>query len=184
MKIQHFFWALALVGPILAGLDCHWLEEKTQDGKSIAFEDDSIWHVEPRSRPRMEKWTKGDQLKIYPNLDSFSGTSYPYCIENSDKRTHPICATLKLGPHKSNQNAMWIQKIDLKELRINLQTGKGRTIEWLVEEKDREMFANWKTFQGIVIGQNKGTLSWWFSSYEHILINVNRGEWLRVTNIH
>ncbi|MCB1117541.1 MAG: hypothetical protein KDK50_03040 [Chlamydiia bacterium] len=183
MKIQ-LFWVLALAAPILAGLDCHWLEEITQDGKGIAFEDHSIWHVHPQSRLRLENWTKGDQLKIYPNLASFSSTSFPYCIANQTKKTRPIHATLKLGPQKSNVNTTWIQMVDLKELRITLQTGKGCVIKWLIEEKDAQMLTNWKPCEGIVIGNNEGSLAWWFSSCEYILINVNRGEWLRATNIH
>ena len=183
MKIQLFFWGLALAASVFAGLDCHWLEEKTQDGKGIAFEDHSIWYVQPQSRSSLEKWAKGHQLKIYPNLDSFSSATFPYCIENKDVETRPIFVTLKLGPKKSNENATWIDEIDFQGLRIQLKTGKGLTIQWTVEEKDREMLTHWKKNQGIIIGKNEGLLSWWFSSCEHILINVNRAEWLRVTNI-
>ena len=174
---------IALLATItaFAEFDKHWLEHIAPAGKRIEIEDRSVWYIAPQSRHVASGWETGDELKIYPNLDTFSNASFPYYIQNKKKSTPPAASVLQLGPEKASINAAWIQAIDFEEKVITVQTGRGDVTRWDVEAKDLEFLNKWKTMQGIVIGNNEGLFAWWYSSCKYILINVNRAEWIRVT---
>ncbi|MCB1108968.1 MAG: hypothetical protein KDK44_04860 [Chlamydiia bacterium] len=172
--------ALIWVATLFARFDSHQLQRIAPAGKRIEIEDHSIWYIAPHSRSRIQDWKKGDTLQIYPNLDSFSNSSFPYYIKNKRKPLTPVASNLQLGPEKASTNAIWINQVHVANQQITLQNGQDKITHWQVEPKDKEFLKTWKPTQGIVIGNNKGLLSWWYSSCEYILINVNRGEWIRV----
>lgn len=176
--------ALFVTLPLLAKFDSHWLEHIAPAAKRIEIEDRSIWYIAPHSRHVAGGWERGDELQIYPNLDTFSNSSFPYYIKNKRKSSSPAATTLQLGPEKASSNATWIHSLDLATQQVITQNGQGKITYWQVEPKDLEMLSNWKSLQGVVVGNNEGLFSWWYSSCTYILINVNKAEWIRVEPLH
>lgn len=168
---------LLFVSSMFASIGYHRLDYIKSTGTTLAFEDHSIWYVQSRCRDIVKKWKRGQRIKIYPNLNDFTNELYPYAIENLDQDTPYILATLQIGPDKLSDNTTRIKY--LEDQRIITSSPTHKLIKWHVEEKDLDMLATWDTHQSVIIGKNEGPFSSWYSTYEYILINVSKREWLR-----
>lgn len=176
-RIVIFLFSAAL----FAHQSTHWLEQVHPKGKYIAIEDQSVWLIAPHSRHISQKWQKNDELTIYPNVDLFSNEIFSFYIRNHSQSGTAVSAALQLGPAKECDHTTWIDRVDVNEGVVVLTSGNKASSYWDIDEQDRDRFLNWETDQGIIIGNNDGLFSWWYSSCPHVLINVNCGEWIRVT---
>ena len=159
----------------------HWVEQVSPNGKCIAIEDQSVWLIAPNTRHISQKWQKNDELVIYPNVDLFSNETFPFYICNNTRSGSVVSAVLQLGPEKACDHTTWIDEVDVSKGHVILVDRDEAMSHWDVDEQDRDRFLNWESDHGIIIGNNDGLLSWWYSNCKHVLINVNCREWIRVT---
>ncbi len=141
----------------------HTLRETTP---LLVFEDGSRWEVSDVDLT--EEWGVGDPLSITPNTSWFS--SYDYWITHLS--TH---ATVKANfhslPDPSDSHGNWMVDVDLSG-HILLQNGNV----WCTDPRDLSLLRGWSMNDPLVLGDSSTKNSY----YNHILINTNTDEYVRV----
>lgn len=146
----------------------HWLNTVSAYGDTIEIEDGSWWKIASGDSHTTQYWRPGDILIVTPNRGWFS--SYYYCITNKNNGSS-VRANLNVGPLAFGPNTHWINSVDQVTGHVFLDNGTC----WCISNKDAYIFRNWAPNDTIIVGLNDS----WFSSYDHILINVNMNTYVR-----
>ena len=149
---------------------CHYLAHLSSDG--IELEDGSVWRVDDCTLSSIYWWRTLDPLTITQNRSWLS--SYKYRIINQNTGDS-IPANLFLSPVLENENTRLIAAIDTRHGEIALSDGSV----WVVSPRDDAVFKDWILRDMISIGFNSG----WNSNYDHILINSNMNNFVRVRQL-
>lgn len=137
-------------------------------GDSVEIEDGSWWKIASNDSSTVFSWRQGDSVVITPNNSFFS--SYNYYITNEQTRTY-VKANLNVGPIAFGQYSHWITSVDPVGGHVYLENNSC----WCISNGDAHVFRDWAPNDAIIIGINDS----WFSSYDHILINVNMNTYVR-----
>jgi hypothetical protein len=146
----------------------HYLNTVSAYGDTVEFEDGSWWKISSNDNYKALSWRPGDTLVITPNRGWFS--SYHYCITNRNTGSS-IKANLNVGPIAFGPYTHWINTVDQSTGHLFIENGTC----WCVSNKDAYIFREWAPSDTIIVGLNDS----WFSSYDHILINVNMNTYIR-----
>jgi hypothetical protein len=146
----------------------HWINTISAYGDTIEIEDGSWWKISSSDSYTALSWRPGDQVSITPNSGWFS--SYTYCLTNRNTGSY-VKANLNVGPVAYGANSHWINSIDYLTGHVFLENGTC----WCISNNDSYIFREWAPNDCIIIGLNDS----WFTSYDHILINVNMNTFLR-----
>ncbi len=143
----------------------HWITQISALGNSLELEDGSVWTGETAEALT---WKSTDPLFITQNWTWFS--SYTFKIINKVTGTL-VPVNLKLGPYESSSYTHFISIIDKARGELALSDSSN----WQVCPSDTKEFNQWSEDQAIIIGVNSG----WQSSFDILLINVNRNKFVR-----
>lgn len=149
----------------------HWTNSIINFGDSIELEDGSQWSIAPTHAYKATGWRIYDPIIITPNHSWFS--SYTYCITNQATGSY-VEANFYLSPIPFGPYTHWVVALDKYAGHVFLEDGSS----WKVSHDDWRLFEQWLINDFIIIGYNDV----WFSSYDHILINVNAEHHIRVTH--
>lgn len=157
-----------LTSPMLP-INCHWLISIADNTRSIEMEDGSHWEISPSDSYVVRNWRREDSLVITPNYSWFSG--YDYYITNKTNNTY-IKANLYVGPLAFGPYSHWIVDIDYYGGHVYLEN----QMVWCVNPQDNYVLKDWAVNDHIIIGLYDS----WFTPLDHILINVNMDDHVRV----
>lgn len=146
----------------------HSLATIADDDHSLELEDGSHWDVADVSILRA--WQPGDRIVITPDYSWFSG--YDYYLTNKTTNTY-VKANLEIRPFTFGASSSWIVDIDhVGGGHIYLQNG----LIWCVSPKDQHLIKHWAVNDPVILGLEDSIWPY----YDHILINVNMDEYIRV----
>ena len=148
----------------------HWIDNFPQDN-IIKTEDGAEWIFDNSNNYLLRTWHLGDTIVITPKGRWIWGSNYSYVMTNKDLGTS-IDVNLFLGPVAFGNYSTWIVGIDKNLGQIYLLNGQGERTVWEVSNVDLYLFQDWEVNDTLIVGQNDSWL-WWFSSYNHIILNVN-----------
>ncbi len=173
---QEFMLAPATLSPAKVALasyafpiNCHWLMGVADTGRSIELEDGSHWEVSPTDAYILRGWRRDDSVVITPNYSWFS--SYDYYITNKSTTTF-VKANLYVGPLNFGPYSHWVVDIDYLNGHIFLEN----QMIWCVNPQDGYVLKDWAVNDHVIFGIYES----WLSPFDHILINVNMDDHLRV----
>jgi hypothetical protein len=150
-------------------INCHWLISISDNSRSLEMEDGSHWEVSASDAYLLRSWRREDSLIITPNYSWLS--SYDYYITNKTNNTY-IKANLYVGPLAFGPFSHWIIDIDYFGGHVYLEN----QMVWCVNSQDNYVLKDWAVNDHIIFGLYDS----WFSPYDHILINVNMDDHIRV----
>ena len=145
---------------------CHGLANILDNGRftEIEMEDGSHWEVSAFDAYILRNWRRHDTLIISPNYSWCS--SYDYFITNKDNNNSYVKANLfGNGPIAFGPHSHWIVSVDRLGGHVYLE---NQTV-WCINPQDSYVLNGWAENDHIIFGLYDA----WFSSYDHILINVN-----------
>lgn len=145
----------------------HWFISSNIDGSVIELEDGSQWKMAPNHATCF--WRHGDKIEISPNTSWSSDYSY-YIVNRTTGRYIP--ADLILGPIAYGPLSHWVIGMDPFLGKVYLENGSA----WKVSSQDELKFKDWQINDTIIFARNSS----WFSSYDHVLINVNLNQYIHV----
>lgn len=149
--------------------NCHWLVNIGDNGRSIEFEDGSHWEISAFESHVLRTWRREDSLVVTPNSSWLS--SYDYYITNKSNNTF-VKANLFVGPLAYGPYSHWVVNIDYFSGHVMLEN----QMIWCVNPQDSSILHHWAVNDHVIFGLNDS----WFSPYDHILINVNMDNNIRV----
>ncbi|HLB52544.1 MAG TPA: hypothetical protein VJK48_02405 [Chlamydiales bacterium] len=158
--------------PLYFPASSHVIVEVSILGDSVKLEDGSIWNVGRYDSYRLQNWRVNDTVTITQNHSWFS--SYKYRIVR-EQTGSTIEANLFLGPIEQGPYTLYIITLDPVQGLIHLMSGKGELTRWEISSSDRNLFAEWRFGDAVIIGQNTG----WDRTCESYLINVNENAGVR-----
>jgi len=150
--------------------DHHWIRWIADNSRVIQMEDESCWEVGFFDSYTLNKWKQGDPLVITPNHSWFG--SFDYYITNERNNTYVQANLSKQGPRLFGDYSHWITDINYVHGYIYLE---NQTV-WSVAPEDRHKISHWTIDDSIVFG----LYDTWVSPYDHILINWNMDDYVRV----
>lgn len=150
-------------------VNCHWLISIADGYRSVELEDGSHWEVAPGDTYTLRNWRREDSLVITPNYSWLS--SYDYYITNKNTNTY-VNANLFVGPLAFGPYSHWITEIDHFRGYIYLEN----QMVWCVNPQDSHIFKDWAPKDHVIFGLSDS----WISPFDHILINVNMDNHIRV----
>ena len=149
----------------------HWIDSFPQ-ANILRLEDGSEWIFEAASDGAVARsWVSGDTLVISPSYSWFWGSNYKYVITNKDVGSS-IYVNPFIGPIEHGTQSTWVSVVDHPTGRLYLTNGQGEKTVWEVMGSDLDLVNEWKANDHVIFGENSSWL-WWFSSYNHIIFNVN-----------
>jgi hypothetical protein len=134
------------------------------------MEDGSHWEVSAFDSYVLTHWRREDSLVITPNYNWLC--SYDYYITNKSNNNTFVKANLYIGPLAFGPFSHWIVDIDYFGGHVYLEN----QMVWCVDPQDTPILKSWAINDHIIFGLYDS----WFSSYDHILINVNMDDHVRV----
>lgn len=150
-------------------INCHWLTSISDNNRSIELEDGSHWEISSSDAYTVRNWRREDSLVITPNYSWLS--SYNYYITNKTTNTW-VKANLYVGPLAHGPFSHWIVDIDYHGGHVYLEN----QMVWCVNPQDFGMLKEWSVNDHIIFGLYDS----WFSPFDHILINVDMDNHIRV----
>lgn len=150
-------------------VNSHWLTSIADNNFSIEIEDGSHWEVSSSDAFILRRWRRNDPLVITPNYNWLS--SYDYYITNKTDGSY-VKANLYVGPIDHGPYSHWIVNIDYFGGHVYLEN----QMVWCVNPQDIYVLRDWVINDHVILGVYDS----WFSSYDHILINVNMDDHIRV----
>jgi hypothetical protein len=163
-------------------INIHLLVGIADNVRSIELEDGSCWEVSPADAYVLRSWRRQlleyrerpydmrpIELVITPNYSWFG--QYDYYITNKTNNSY-VKANLYRGPVAYGDFSHWVIDIDHFSGHIFLSS---KTI-WCVDPQDTHVIKDWLVNDHIIFGVHNS----WLSPYDHILINVNMDEHVRV----
>ncbi len=155
----------------------HWIDSFPQFN-ILKLEDGSEWDFDPASDGFIVRsWRRGDTLVISPNISWFWESDYKYIITNKDLGSS-IYVNPLIGPIEYGTYSTWACKIDHKNGKLYLTNGQGEKTIWEVVSSDLGLFSNWEINDHVILGEDTSWLST-FSSFNHIIFNVNMNHYVR-----
>ena len=158
----------------------HWIDYFPQDN-IVKTEDGAEWVFDKNDNYIMHTWRSGDAIVISPKGRWLWGSNYAYIMTNKTLGTS-VDVNLFLGPIAFGSYSTWIIGIDQNNGQVYLLNGQGERTIWEISNVDLYLFKDWEVNDTLIIGQNDSWL-WWFSSYNHILVNVNMNHFVRARQI-
>lgn len=159
----------------------HWIDGFPQTN-ILKLEDGSEWIFDANKDGYIVRsWRPGDTLVIAPMGGWLWGSNYGYVLTNKDLGTS-ISVNPFLGPIAFGPLTTWIVGIDYNISQVYLLNGQGERTVWEVSNTDQYLFKEWAVNDTIIVGENSSWL-WWFSSYNHIMINVNMNHNVRARQV-
>lgn len=153
-------------------VNCHWLTSIADSNHTIEIEDGSHWEISPSDMYTvMRNWRREDSLVITPNYSWLGFNSYDYYITNKNSNTY-VKANLVIGPLDHGPYSHWITGIDYVGGHVYLEN----QMIWCVDPEQKRVIMQWSIDDHIILGVYDS----WFSNYDHILINVNWDNHVRV----
>lgn len=143
----------------------HWFVSTNIDGSVVEIEDGSHWKM--AANYATTNWRYGDAIAITPNTGWNS--DYSYYLVNKTTGTY-IPADLILGPIAFGPHSHWIIGLDILQGKVFLENSSG----WKISQNDEQRLREWQINDTIIFGRNNS----WFSSYDHVLINVNLNHYI------
>ncbi|MBS0604239.1 MAG: hypothetical protein JSS60_04285 [Verrucomicrobia bacterium] len=150
-------------------INCHWLTSIADNNRSLELEDGSHWEVSPSDAYILRNWRREDSLVITPNYSWLSG--YDYFITNKSTNSY-VKANLYVGPVAFGPYSHWIVDIDYFGGHVFLEN----QMIWCINPQDSYVLKDWAVNDHVIFGLYDS----WFSPYDHILINVNMDDHIRV----
>jgi hypothetical protein len=146
-------------------------------GNIVKLEDGSEWGVDSRDSHVFRNWRINDTVVISPKVTWLWGSNYNYVMTNKTAGSwvniNPFLGPVSMGPY-----TQWIVGIDYNMGHIYLTNGSGDRSTWIISSKDMYLFRDWQVNDAIIIGDGDGSIAWWLSSYNHILINVEMNHYV------
>jgi len=159
------------------GIPNRLLASKDLYGSSVGLDDGAFWQIEGiQSQQTVQTWLINDSLIIYP--------MYCTCKSNArffiyNERTHTSAyAELKVAPLYGTAAHNCIQSFNYTYGELCTVNGLGQATNWLIDSNDWHKLQTWKHNQTIIIGYNEGGFARWLSNYSHILINVEKNDFI------
>jgi hypothetical protein len=149
-------------------IDYHLLMSASDNLRSLEMEDGSHWEVSAFDSFILRNWGREDTLVVTPNYNWFG--SYNYYITNKSRNTY-VKANLVVGPLAFGPFSHWVVEIDNFNGHIFLEN----QMVWCVNPQDSYALKDWAVNDHVIIG----LCDTWFSSFDHILINVNVNDHVR-----
>ncbi len=155
-------------------INSHFLVSIADTYRSIEMEDGSHWEVSPFDSHMLGNWRRelslgiAVPLVITPNYCWLS--SYDYYITNQSNNSF-VKANLYVGPVAFGPLSHWIVNIDPFGGHVYLEN----QMVWCINPQDSSVLKNWAVNDHVIFG----VYGSWFSSYDHILINVNMDNHVR-----
>jgi len=148
-------------------LDMHRIESFPQHN-IIALEDGSEWSISSDDEANLHLWMPGDPviLGLAPSWFQPVGYVLSNCRCSSTVPVSPF-----LGPLIHGAHTQWVVGMDRSLHQVSLINGIGARSVWNIDPRDAELFNKWKIEDPVIIGMNDHWSSF-FSSYDHILVNV------------
>jgi hypothetical protein len=147
----------------------HCLINIGSNGHSLELEDGSHWEISPMDVYTLLQWRKNDALVITPNYSWLS--SYGYYVTNKTRSSY-VQANLRIGSLAYGPYAHWIIDIDSNGGHVFLEN----QMIWCISPEDRYILKNWAVNDHVILGLS----DCWLSPFDHILINVNMDNYIRV----
>lgn len=138
---------------------------------TLELEDGSVWKISTYDGTKALNWRIDDPLTLTQNNRWF--TRYDYRIINKANGTS-VEANLFLGPVIRGEYSRFIIGIDYSRREILLSDNT----HWDISTLDTSILKDWAVDDYVIIGTNSNT-SWWDSSSDAILINVNMNNCVR-----
>ncbi len=148
-------------------INCHWLTSIADTNRSLELEDGSHWEVSPSDAYTLRNWRREDSLVITPNYSWLS--SYDYYITNKSNNSF-VKANLYVGPVAFGPYSHWI--VDIQSGHVYLEN----QMIWCISPQDINVLRDWAVNDHVIFGVHDS----WFSPFDHILINVNMDNHIRV----
>ncbi|MDN3506382.1 MAG: hypothetical protein P0S96_04035 [Simkaniaceae bacterium] len=158
----------------------HWIDFFPQDN-IVKTQDGSEWIFDSSDSSVTRTWRSGDTIVITPKGRWFWGSNYSYVMTNKDLGDS-LDVNLFLGPIAFGSYSTWIVGVDPNLGQIYMLNGAGERSVWEISNVDLYLFKEWEINDTLLVGQNDSWL-WWFSSYNHILVNVNMNHHVRARQI-
>lgn len=164
----------------------HWIESFPSEN-ILKLEDGSEWRVHDNQTSIIFSWRTNAPIVITPVFSWFTTPSYPYLLHNKETDQSVKVKMQDIGPFRFGPLSTWVAGIDKSSAELFLINGQGDRTQWEVHPSDRYLLEGtknnvedgWNVNDAVVIGKNDGWL-WWFSSYDHILINVESDHYIRI----
>lgn len=150
-------------------VNCHWLTSISDNSRSLEMEDGSHWEISPSDAYILRGWRREDSLVVTPNTGWLS--SYGYYITNKSNNSY-VRANLYVGPLAFGPYSHWVVEVDHFGGHIYLEN----QMIWCVNPQDSHILKDWAVNDHVIFG----LYSSWFTPYDHILINVNMNNYIRV----
>jgi hypothetical protein len=149
--------------------NCHWLASVSDSIRSLEIEDGSHWEVSAFDSFILRNWRRENTLVITPNYNWFG--NYEYFITNKSNNTF-VKANLAIGPLTFGDFSHWVVEVDNLNGHVILEN----QMIWCVNPQDGYALRDWAVNDHVIIGLCDS----WFSAFDHILINVNVNDHIRV----
>jgi hypothetical protein len=150
-------------------INSHWLSSVADSNRSLELEDGSHWEVSSSDASIIRTWRREDVLVISPNYSWLS--SYDYYITNKSANSY-VKANLYVGPVAFGPYSHWIVEVDYVGGHVYLEN----QMVWCTDPSDDKHLQNWAINDHVIFGLYDSL----FSSFDHVLINVNMNNHIRV----
>ena len=155
----------------------HWVESCPQEN-IVKLEDGSEWMFDFGDIAMMRSWRPGDTMVISPVEPGwFTSSNYSYMLTNRDLG-QTIYVNPVQGPVLFGSYSNWIGGLDPHRGHAYIHNGQGERTIWEIHSWDAYLFDDWAVNDHVIFAQNN-SWSWWFSSYDHIIINVPMNHYVR-----
>ncbi len=158
----------------------HWVDSFPAQNV-LKLEDGSEWTFDTEEAYIARSWRAGDTVVLSPKSSWFWSSDFSYILTNkslgSSIDVNPFLGPVAWGPY-----TVWVAGIDHTKGHVYLVNGQSERSTWVINSSDMYLFKDWAVNDTILIGDNDSWL-WWFSSYNHVLINVNMNHNLRAREI-
>lgn len=158
----------------------HWIDLFPQEN-IVKTEDGAEWIFDQNDSYIIRTWRPDDVVVIAPKGKWIWGSNYSYVMTNKDLGAS-VDVNLFLGPVAHGSLSTWIVGIDQNNGQVYVLNGQQERSVWEISNVDLYLFKNWEVNDTLIVGVNDSWM-WWFSSYNHILINVNMNHYVRARQV-
>jgi hypothetical protein len=164
----------------ISSLLYHSIDYFPQDN-IVKTEDGAEWIFDSSDVAAVRNWKPDDMVLITPKGRWFWGSNYSYVMTNKDIGVS-VDVNLFQGPIAFGTNSSWVIGVNQNLGQIYVMNGEGERSVWEISNVDHYLFKEWKVNDTIIMGQNDSWL-WWFSSFDHIIVNVNMNHFVRAKQV-
>lgn len=161
----------------------------------IKLDDGSEWIFDPKDSYIVRSWRtnnrdypgieQADTVVLSPKANGFnnwfSGSNYTYVLQNKTLNS-AIDVDFFHGPPPGGELTTWVVAMNINVGQFFIINGQKERTIWEVSSSDLYLLKDWIVNDIVVIGENTHWLSL-FSSYNHIVINLNKNNFVRARQI-